>query len=130
MIFKSISEEVKTKEMCLTAVKLDGSVLKFVPEELKTVEMCLEAVKNGVWNLKYVPDRLEPSVVLPFIYSSSQAKSISSFQRQITADDRIIGDMAVANPRVGHNPFVGCKFEGNFKLQSFFYHIRVMNGVI
>ena len=52
------SEEQKTPEICLEAVKRNGALLEYVPEELRTAEICLEAVKSNRWALEYVPEEL------------------------------------------------------------------------
>jgi hypothetical protein len=47
-----------TEEICLEAVKHDGSALEYVPEALKTQELCLSALKNdfSVWTMRYIPE--------------------------------------------------------------------------
>ncbi|GHV85216.1 hypothetical protein AGMMS50230_08240 [Spirochaetia bacterium] len=58
---KSVPEELKTAELCLDAVDLNGDALQYVPEELKTAELCLDAVRgSGSGNaLRYVPEELK-----------------------------------------------------------------------
>jgi hypothetical protein len=46
----------KTYEICLEAIKSNGSALRFVPEEHKKYELCLEAMKNRGYYLYCVPE--------------------------------------------------------------------------
>ena len=49
---------MRTPEICLEAVKSDGSALKYVPEDIKTPEMCLEAVKHSGLAISSIPKEM------------------------------------------------------------------------
>ena len=51
----NIEEDLRTPEICMEAVKKNGTALSAVPENLITNEMCMEAVKNNGLALQYVP---------------------------------------------------------------------------
>lgn len=53
-----VPKDMLTPEMCLVAVQNDGTVLEFVPSEYITPKMCLVAVQNNGSALKYVPNEL------------------------------------------------------------------------
>jgi len=53
-----VSENKKTPERCLAAVKWNAGQLLYVPDALKTPEICLVAVKNNWIALQWVPDAL------------------------------------------------------------------------
>jgi hypothetical protein len=69
-VLQYVPEEFKTAELCLAAVKNEGSALEFVPEALKSEEICHAAIYYGhqagmgmgriVYGsaLKYVPQNL------------------------------------------------------------------------
>jgi hypothetical protein len=50
-------KDYQTEKLCLAAVKLLGSSLRYVED--KTLNVCLEAVKNNIKALKYVPDEFQ-----------------------------------------------------------------------
>ena len=52
---KIIPDELKTKEMCLAAVRHDAKLLQYVPRELLTKDMCEVAVKNDPLALNIIP---------------------------------------------------------------------------
>jgi len=45
-----------TKQMCLDAITIKLSLLKYVPESLMDKEMCIEAIRNNRWAIRFVPD--------------------------------------------------------------------------
>ena len=53
----TVSEKLKTAELCLEAVKQDGMILRLVPRKYKTKELCFEAVKQKGNALAYVPEK-------------------------------------------------------------------------
>jgi len=57
--FAFVPPELITREICLEAVKCDGSSLQFIPEEFKTNELCLLAVKSRGIALEYVPEKFK-----------------------------------------------------------------------
>ena len=48
------SLHLKTPELCLTAVKQDGTALNSIPPDRKTPELCLAAVRQNGIALQYV----------------------------------------------------------------------------
>ncbi len=54
-IFKYISDNNKTNELCELAVQYYGLSLRFVPQNKKTVKICKIAVQNNGEALPYVP---------------------------------------------------------------------------
>ena len=54
-----IPDELRTKELCESAVKQNGEALNYVPKEYKTIEMCEMAVQNNGETLNYVPDKFQ-----------------------------------------------------------------------
>nr|MCR5259589.1 DUF4116 domain-containing protein [Desulfovibrio sp.] len=56
--------ELRTRELCLAAVKADGMAIRDVPERLKTPEICLAAVQDaGVWALAEVPEAMRTAEI-------------------------------------------------------------------
>lgn len=84
---KYVPEEIKTKDLCLEAVKKfphsiehipkkfitsefyleiakeNGDILKRVPSEMISEQMCIEAVRNNEYSIKYVPEEFKTSDV-------------------------------------------------------------------
>ena len=58
-MLQHVSEQEKTPEVCLEAVKQTGEALEYVPETLKTPELCLAAVRQTGEALKFVPEELK-----------------------------------------------------------------------
>jgi hypothetical protein len=54
---KGFRESYQSEELCIEAVKLRGSSLRYVQD--KTLKVCLEAVKNNPKSLKHVPDEFQ-----------------------------------------------------------------------
>ena len=52
----TISENLKTQEICNEAVHTEPFSLAYVPDCFKTQEMCNKAVKNKLCTLLFVPD--------------------------------------------------------------------------
>lgn len=55
--------EFRDYNLCLLAVKISGSNLKFVPDELKDYEICRIAASQNVAYYEYLPKTLRRKVV-------------------------------------------------------------------
>jgi len=65
---------LKTPEICLAAVQLDGDMLKYVPDALRTPEICFAAVQRNGQAFKDVPDALRtPEICLAAVGQSGYA---------------------------------------------------------
>ncbi|MDR2583674.1 MAG: hypothetical protein LBC75_09360 [Fibromonadaceae bacterium] len=80
--FYCTPENLKTSELCLTAVKKDWRNLEAVPENLRTTEMCLAAVLQSddalgsIMSLNLVPkDLITPEFCKAFVTSCGDALS-------------------------------------------------------
>ena len=58
---KNISNNLITKhpDLVMQDMKMDGRALQDIPAELRTPELCLTAVKEAGYALKYVPSKLQ-----------------------------------------------------------------------
>lgn len=60
-----VPAELMTEELCELAIRTTKkskqklTIFKFIPDELKTSETCIELVNANGQNLKHVPDRLK-----------------------------------------------------------------------
>lgn len=60
-----VPERLRDREICLQAVKLSGSNLKFVPEQVKDYEMCLCAAESSFSSAPFIPhEYFTPEVCL------------------------------------------------------------------
>jgi hypothetical protein len=59
MILRLVPRKFKTRELCIEAVKQNGDALFYVPKKYKTVELCIEAIKQNGRALAYVPEKLK-----------------------------------------------------------------------
>jgi len=55
--FKKLKDEVKTLEMCFSAVCAFGINLKYVPEIFMTYDLCYKAISKDSLAIQYVPTR-------------------------------------------------------------------------
>jgi hypothetical protein len=69
-----VPEELRTPEICLAAVKQDGSALYYVPEKFKTPEIYRAAVNQNGLALKYVPEQFKtPEIYLAAVKQNGLA---------------------------------------------------------
>ena len=69
LAFKYVPEALKTPELCLLAVHMNGWALEFVPEALKTSDLCLIAVQLYGNTLEFVPDEFKtPEICQVCVY--------------------------------------------------------------
>jgi len=54
-----LPEPMRSKKMCMAAVKACGLALEFVPSKLKTREMCIAALNRDGRALEFVPKKLQ-----------------------------------------------------------------------
>lgn len=54
-LFYHIPDQFKDRELCDTAVRYDGSYLKYVAEAMKTRELCMKAVRRSPYAIPYLP---------------------------------------------------------------------------
>jgi hypothetical protein len=54
-----VPNELRTRELCLAAVRQFGWSLMHVPNELRTREMCLVAVRQNMGAIRFVPQELK-----------------------------------------------------------------------
>ena len=54
-LFYHIPDRFKDRELCDTAVRYDGSFLKYVPEAMKTTELCMKAIRSTPYAIQYIP---------------------------------------------------------------------------
>ena len=54
-LFYRIPDKFKDRELCDTAVRYDGSFLKYVPEAMKTRELCMKAIRRSPYAIQYIP---------------------------------------------------------------------------
>lgn len=54
-LFYHIPDRFKDRELCDTAVRYDGSYLKYVPEAMKTIELCMKAIRRSPYAIQYIP---------------------------------------------------------------------------
>ena len=54
-----VPDHLKTREMCIRAVKVDSWLLKHVPDHFKTQEMCIKGIGVDPWLLGHVSDRFK-----------------------------------------------------------------------
>lgn len=54
-LFYNIPDKFKDRELCDTAVRYDGSYLKYVPEAMKTRELCMKAVQCSPYAIPHLP---------------------------------------------------------------------------
>ena len=54
-----VPHDKKTPELCLIAVQQYGEAIKYVPDEKMTIELCIAAVQQTGWALKYIPDEMK-----------------------------------------------------------------------
>lgn len=59
LMLELVSDEFKTREVCLEAVKENGMALEFVPKKLKDFEMCATAVQNFALAIMHCPKQTE-----------------------------------------------------------------------
>jgi hypothetical protein len=64
---RSVPEEFKSKELCMSAVKQNGESLAYVPIELRTKEMCVAAVKTDWKAVQYVPPTTENKDIFKYV---------------------------------------------------------------
>lgn len=50
-----ISDSLKTHDVCMNVVKLDGCALAFIPDHMKVDAVCWEAIRNDGYALAWVP---------------------------------------------------------------------------
>lgn len=62
-LFRFVSEDLKTEEICNMVVKQCGNVLRFIPEHVKTIELCCVAVNQSCDDILYVPYELQAEVI-------------------------------------------------------------------
>lgn len=58
-VLRHLTKEQKTAEVCLAAVKQNGSGLEFIEADLQTQDLCLVAVKRNATALQYVAADLQ-----------------------------------------------------------------------
>jgi hypothetical protein len=63
IFLEHFSEEERTPELCLEAVKQDGWALKFVPIHLMTEEICLIAIKEDCESLFFIPEKFQTNEI-------------------------------------------------------------------
>lgn len=54
-LFYRIPDKFKDRELCDTAVRYDGSYLKYVPEAMKTWELCMKAIRRSPYAIAHLP---------------------------------------------------------------------------
>lgn len=54
-LFYHIPDRFKDRELCDTAVRYDGSYLKYVPEAMKTWELCMKAIRRSPYAIAHLP---------------------------------------------------------------------------
>lgn len=54
-LFYNIPEKFKDRELCDTAVRYNGTYLKYVPEALKSYELCMKAIRRSPYAIQYLP---------------------------------------------------------------------------
>lgn len=54
-LFYHIPDRFKDRELCDTAVRYDGSYLKYIPEAMKTRELCMKAVRRSPYAIAHLP---------------------------------------------------------------------------
>ena len=60
-LFYHIPDRFKDRELCDTAVRYDGSYLKYVPEAMKTRELCMKAIHNTPYAIRHIPASMRNS---------------------------------------------------------------------
>lgn len=71
---KTFSEENRTYNVCLAAVKETGAALEYVPEDKKTYEMCFEAAKRNGDALRFVPqEHIKEELIMAAVKHSGMA---------------------------------------------------------
>lgn len=54
-LFYRIPDKFKDRDLCDTAVRYDGSYLKYVPEAMKTWELCMKAIRRSPYAIAHLP---------------------------------------------------------------------------
>lgn len=54
-LFYHIPDRFKDRELCDTAVRYDGSYLKYIPEAMKTRELCIKAIRRSPYAIAHLP---------------------------------------------------------------------------
>ncbi|MTH94535.1 DUF4116 domain-containing protein, partial [Roseibium sp. RKSG952] len=54
MSLERVPLSLRTREICLEAVRQNGWALEHMPKDLRTREVCLEVVRQNGWTLEYV----------------------------------------------------------------------------
>ena len=54
-----IPDHCKDRELCETAVRYDGTYLKWIPDALKTPDLCREAIRHSPYAIEYIPDGIK-----------------------------------------------------------------------
>jgi hypothetical protein len=71
LLYNRISDDQKTPETCLAAVRQDGHLLEFVPDALKTEAICLAAVEQNCNSLEFVNEEQQtPAIIRAAIMKS------------------------------------------------------------
>jgi hypothetical protein len=73
-----VPDALKTADLCLEAVQIDGKTLRWVPDALKTADLCLVAVQMDDNALKYVPETLKTADLYMAALRSSWMSAASS----------------------------------------------------
>ena len=60
-LFYHIPDRFKDRELCETAVRYDGSYLKYVPEAMKTRELCMKAARRSPYAIPHLPASMKNS---------------------------------------------------------------------
>ena len=56
---REILDHLKTRDMCIEAVRMEPRSLAFVPGRFKTQGMCNEAVAHNPYSLDHLPDHFK-----------------------------------------------------------------------
>lgn len=72
-LFSAIPDHCKDRELCETAVRYDGTYLKWIPDALKTPDLCREAIRHSPYAIEYIPDGIKnPELYMNLVRENPQ----------------------------------------------------------